>query len=166
MSSVCSRISRLVQPVSIGLIAGALFPLLSSSPAHGAAGRRQDAKGQQVFTTVCSRCHPVERITALRRTRSQWEETITNMITARGAQVPDEDFDTILTYLTREYGRVDINRGQSDDIVEVLGLGTEMADAIVAYRKEHGPFADFEALLKVPRIDRDALEKKRDAISF
>jgi competence ComEA-like helix-hairpin-helix protein len=42
----------------------------------------------------------------------------------------------------------------------------ELAGAIVAYRKQHGPFEDFEALLKVPGLNRDALEKKRDAITF
>ena len=126
----------------------------------------QDARSQQVFATVCGKCHPVERVTAMRRSRSQWEETITSMITARGAQVSDEDFDTVLTYLSREYGRVDINRAEPDDIVEVLGLTEQMASSIVAHRKQHGPFENFEALVKVPGVDRDALEKKRDAITF
>ena len=82
------------------------------------------------------------------------------------AQVSDEDFDTVLTYLSREYGRVDINRAEPDDIVEVLGLTEQIASSIVAHRKQHGPFENFEALVKVPGVDRDALEKKRDAITF
>jgi competence ComEA-like helix-hairpin-helix protein len=102
----------------------------------------------------------------MRRSRPQWEETITSMITARGAQVSDEDFTMILDYLVKEYGRVDVNRGQAEDLIEVLGLGEKAAAAIVAYRKEHGRFEDFEALAKVPGVDRELLEKKRDAITF
>ena len=128
--------------------------------------RTQDAKSQQVFAAVCGKCHPVERVTAMRRSRSQWEETITSMITARGAQISDEDFDTVLTYLSKEHGRVDVNRAEAEDIAEVLGVTEEMAAAIVAYRKQHGPFENFETLLKVPGIDRDAVDKKRDAITF
>ena len=144
---------------AVGVLVGARG---TQSPSDGSP----EAKTQQVFTTVCGRCHPVERITAMRRTRSQWEETIDTMISARGAQVTDEEYDTVLTFLMKEYGRVDVNRATSDDIVEVLGIADDLAAAIVAHRKQHGLFEDFEALLKVPGLDREALEKKRDAISF
>jgi competence protein ComEA len=137
-----------------------------SVPGAARAGQAADEKSKQVFTTNCARCHPVDRVTAIRRTRSQWEEAITTMITARGAQVSDEDFDTILDYLVKEYGRVDINRAPAEDLVEVLDIPEALAAAIVAYRKEHGRFEDFDALAKVPGIDREQLEKKRDAISF
>jgi competence ComEA-like helix-hairpin-helix protein len=126
----------------------------------------QDAKSVQVLTNNCARCHPLDRVTAMRRSRAQWEETITTMITARGAQVSDDDFTTILDYLVKEYGRVDVNRGQPVDLVEVLGINETAATAIVSYRKEHGKFEDFDALAKVPGVDRDQLEKKRDAITF
>jgi competence ComEA-like helix-hairpin-helix protein len=156
---------RLPVQISVVVIVSLLYAFgdLSGAPLTSTA---QDAKAEQMFVTVCGRCHPVERITATRRTRGQWEETITMMITARGAAVTDEEFDTILTYLTKEYGRVDVNRADADSIAEVLAMTDESAAAVVAYRKQHGPFEDFEALLKVPGLNRDALEKKRDAISF
>ena len=153
---------------SFGLAPVGLSCLIVSAAIAWESGSRpaQESKSQQVFATVCGRCHPVERITAVRRTRKQWEETIDSMITARGAQISDEEFDIILSYLTKEYGRVDINRAPADEIVEVVRIADEMAASIVAYRKQHGPFEDFDALLKVPGIDREALEKHRDAISF
>lgn len=144
--------------------AGATLVCLAT--ALGAQDSAQEGRSQQVFTTVCGRCHPLERVTTMRRTRNQWEETIDTMITTRGAQISDEDYDTVLAYLTQEYGRVDINRAPPDDIVEVVGIPGEMATAIVAYRKQHGPFEDFDALMRVPGLNRDAIEKKRDAISF
>lgn len=156
--------------VSVHACATAIAILLALSAAYGAAQesgeRRQDGQAQQVFGAVCGKCHPVERVTAMRRSRSQWEETIESMITARGAQISDEEFDTVLIYLIKEYGRVDINRAPADEIGEVLAIPAEMAEEIVAYRKQHGLFEDFDALMKVPGIDRPALEKKRDAISF
>lgn len=169
------RLSRLVCGVAMSLLAAgglgaAAFGVAAGRHAPGEpSGPRepgQDDKSQQIFGTVCGKCHPIERVTAMRRTRSQWEETIDAMITTRGAQITDEEYETILPYLTREFGRVDINRAIADEIVEVLGISEELAAAIVAHRKQHGPFENFEALTKVPGIDREALEKKRDAITF
>lgn len=145
--------------------AGAALVLTSLAP-EARAGQESGDKSAQVFGTVCGKCHPIERITAARRTRSQWEEAITTMITARGAQVSDEEFDTVLEYLVQAYGRVAINRALAPDIEEVLAIPEAQAAAIVAYRKEHGAFADFDSLAKVPGLDRAHLETKRDAISF
>ncbi len=130
---------------------------------------QQDAnsdKDAPTFQRVCSNCHPIARVTATRRLKKQWEETIEAMITSRGAKVSDEDFDTILGYLARNYGRVNVNQAPADELIEVLAVTDTVAGAIVSYRTEHGAFADFDALAKVPGIDKDALEKKRDAIAF
>ena len=62
------------------------------------------AQGREAFIRACTRCHPPERVTATRRTRAQWAESITQMITARGAVVSAEDHDLALDYLTRAYG--------------------------------------------------------------
>lgn len=128
----------------------------------------QDASdpGARVFANVCGKCHPKERAVVVRRTRSQWEEVITTMITVRNAQISDEDFDTVLGYLAREHGRVNVNRAAAEDIVEVLHVPEKVGETIVRYRKEHGPFADFDGLAKVPGIEREKLEGLRDAILF
>jgi competence ComEA-like helix-hairpin-helix protein len=133
---------------------------------QSAAQETSSDPAEPVFTNVCAKCHPRERVTAVRRTRSQWEEVITTMITARNAQISDDDFDTVLGYLTRAYGRVNVNRAPAPDIAEVLHLTDAAASSIVSYRKEHGNFADFDALAKVPGIDRDKLEAMREAILF
>ena len=119
-----------------------------------------------VFTNVCIKCHPKERVTVMRRTRPQWEEVINTMITVRGAQISDDDFDTVLGFLARQYGRVNVNRAPAGDMVEVLHISESIAGGIVSYRREHGPFEDFDALAKVPGVDREKLEKQRDAILF
>jgi DNA uptake protein ComE-like DNA-binding protein len=48
----------------------------------------------------------------------------------------------------------------------VIHLELKAADVIVTYRKAHGPFADFEALIAMPGAPVEALQKRRDAIVF
>ena len=63
----------------------------------------QNDRDVQVFTAVCIKCHPRERIVSVGRTRSQWEEVINQMIHTRGAQISADDFETVLNYLTRNF---------------------------------------------------------------
>jgi competence ComEA-like helix-hairpin-helix protein len=91
---------------------------------------------------------------------------MTQMQTARGAIIPDEDWDVVQNYLVKHYGRVNVNRAAANDLVEVLAVTAETAENIVKYRKEHGDFVDFDAFAKVPGLNLEKLEKLRDAISF
>lgn len=153
------------------LLALTLFVLCRTAgsaqePAKPEEKSAEDIKAEEMFTRTCIKCHTADRVVGSRRTRSQWEEVITTMQTARGAVITDEEFETVLNYLVKEHGRVNINRATTDDIVEVLGVAAATAETIVKYRKEHGSFEDFDALVKVPGLDLEKLEKKRDAISF
>ena len=138
----------------------------AQEPQKAEAKSPEDVKAEETFTRNCVKCHPVDRIAGSRRTRTQWEEVMTTMQTARGAVIADEEWDVILDYLVKQHGRVNVNRATADDLVEVLGLTSESADTIVKYRREHGNFEDFDAFAKVPGLDLGKLEKKRDAISF
>jgi mono/diheme cytochrome c family protein len=62
------------------------------------------AQQRGVFLNACGRCHPPERVTQTRRTKEQWEESINQMVTARGAVLTPEDYSTVLAYLVREWG--------------------------------------------------------------
>src|SRR5207249_10888829 len=119
---------------------------------------------QQIFETLCSACHPIEDVTSARKTRTQWRETVDNMI-ASGATVTDADFTTALAYMIAQYGRVNVNKAPADEIAEVLALPLKDAEAIVKYRADKGTFAEFESLAKVPGVDAEKL-KKKDAVSF
>ncbi len=48
---------------------------------------------------------------------------------------------------------------------ELLGIGATKAQAIVAYREEHGNFASVDELLEVKGIGEATLEKNRDKLS-
>jgi competence ComEA-like helix-hairpin-helix protein len=126
----------------------------------------EDVKAEEAFVRNCVKCHTADRVVGARRTRTQWEEVMTQMQTARGAIIPDEDWDVVQNYLVKHYGRVNVNRAAANDLVEVLAVTAETAENIVKYRKEHGDFVDFDAFAKVPGLNLEKLEKLRDAISF
>lgn len=153
-----------------GIVSAPLVPAMAigfhQDPQKAEARAPEDIKGEETFTRNCVKCHPVDRIAGSRRTRTQWEEVMTTMTTARGAVISDEDWDVIQTYLVKHYGRVNVNRATADDLAEVLGVTPETANAIVAYRKQNGEFVDYDAFAKVPGLDLEKLEKLRDAISF
>jgi len=119
----------------------------------------------ELFLRVCGTCHKADRAVSTRRTRQQWEENIELMI-SKGMKASDEDLTKVLDYLVGQYGRVNVNRAQPGEIVEVLGVTAKEAEAIVKYRKETARFEEFDDLGKVPGVDLKKLEKRRESISF
>jgi len=169
MTSTDTRPGRRSSTLALGFAFG-LFVLslagLAQEPQKPGDKPAEDAKAEATFTRTCVKCHPADRIAGSRRTRTQWEEVMTTMQTARGAVIPDEDWDVVQNYLVKHYGRVNVNRATVDDLVEVLGVTPEVGDVIVKFRREHGNFEDFDTFAKVPGLDLEKIEKLRDAISF
>ena len=61
--------------------------------------------------------------------------------------------------------KVNINTADARTIDAVLvGVGPSKAEAIVAYRKEHGPFKSADQLAAVKGIGLSLVEKNRDRI--
>ena len=59
--------------------------------------------GRDALQKVCGACHSIETVTAQRRTRAQWQESILSMI-SRGAKGAEEEFKLILDYLSAQFG--------------------------------------------------------------
>ncbi len=117
------------------------------------------------FTQTCAKCHDGARITAMRRTSAEWEDVIKKMI-EKGAPGTEKEFETAYDYLLRNYGKLNINVAAVNEIVTILGLSRKEAEAIVAYRTANGPFADFDAVKKVPDIDLKKLDEHKNAVAF
>ena len=60
--------------------------------------------------------------------------------------------------------RIDINSATAQQLEELPGIGPALAEAIVQYREEHGPFESVEALDDVPGIGPAKLEAARPYI--
>lgn len=54
---------------------------------------------------------------------------------------------------------VNINTASKEDLIALPGIGETMAERIILYREEHGPFRSVDDLLNVRGIGRKKLER-------
>ena len=63
-------------------------------------------------------------------------------------------------------GKVNINTATLEELQTLKGIGKKKAEAILQYRKEHGPFRTKEDLLEVKGIGKKALEAIESQVTF
>ena len=61
-------------------------------------------------------------------------------------------------------GRVDINMADASALMSLPGIGQSKADAIIAYRNEHGAFKAPEELMNISGIKEGVYQKIKDSI--
>jgi len=124
-----------------------------------------EGEGKELFARKCSQCHSLEDATSDRRTRGQWDGIIQEM-TELGAQFTDEEKATLLGYLSKNFGKINVNFANADQIESFLGISADGAKAIVTYRTEHGAFKSIDDLKKVPGLDAKLIDEKKGWIAF
>ena len=60
---------------------------------------------------------------------------------------------------------IDLNTAAPEDLERLPGIGPAKADAIAAYRTEHGPFRTVDQLMEVSGIGEATLEALRPYIT-
>ena len=128
-------LATLVLSAIISALLVAALNAVSQDPQKPDVKSPEDVKAEETFTRNCVKCHPADRINGTRRTRTQWEEVMTTMQTARGAVIVDEDWDVIQNYLVKQHGRVNVNRATSTTVECWASLRNAIGRE---YRKEHG----------------------------
>ncbi len=100
-----------------------------------------------------------------------WQEgdTLQAILSDAGIQ-PDADLSLIEIYIPREGEeqspqKIDINRAEPWLLEALPGIGEVLAQRIVDYRSQNGPFRTIEDLLKVSGIGPTTLDKMRDYIT-
>jgi DNA uptake protein ComE-like DNA-binding protein len=146
-----------------------LFMVVFSAAACSAA-TLPDGPGKAATIRVCGKCHSPEKAATLHQDRSQWEDTIGKMIKL-GAQGSDEEFESVLAYLSKNFapetpGPIYVNRANVVDLETSLLLNRSEAKAVVEYRLVNGDFKSFADLEKVPGLDLKKLEGKKNRIIF
>jgi len=68
--------------------------------------------------------------------------------------------------LVPEAEPVDINAATAEELEELMGIGPALAQAIVDYREEHGPFASVDELLEVSGIGETRLDNIRNDVTI
>jgi competence protein ComEA len=62
-------------------------------------------------------------------------------------------------------GTININTADRDTLMTIKGVGEKRAEAIVAFRKEHGPFASVNDLTQVDGIGQSTVDSNRDNLT-
>jgi len=96
-------------------------------------------------------------------------DTLQRLLSDAGIE-PDADLSHIELYVPRENEeqspqKIDINRAEPWLLEALPGIGEVLAQRIVDYRSENGPFKRIEDLLKVSGIGEATFEKIKDYIT-
>jgi competence protein ComEA len=90
---------------------------------------------------------------------------------AFGMKSTEQEYATVLDYLSKhfpadEVPRVNVNTATAIELESGLTLRRSQAAALIAYREKNGDFKSIEDLKKVPGLDADKLDAKKDRIAF
>jgi len=96
-------------------------------------------------------------------------DTLQTLLSDAGIE-PDADLSHIKLYIPREGEaelpqKIDINRAEPWLLEALPGIGEVLAQRIVDYRSENGPFKRIEDLLQVEGIGQGTFEKIKDYIT-
>jgi competence protein ComEA len=126
--------------------------------------------GRDLTIQICGKCHSPERATALHQNQRQWQGTVAKMI-GLGAQGTDDQFETIIEYLTKNFGGagrppVNVNDATAVELEGALDLTRPESRVVVQYRAEHGPFKTIDDLRSIPGLDFNRVEARKAHITF
>jgi competence protein ComEA len=137
--------------------------------------------GKDIVQRACVGCHALKVVTSKKATPDQWT-TLVNQMVSRGADVDDDDIDTVVKYLSKNFSAdsktseehpdrsrqqaVNVNKATANELSAALGLPANDAAAIVAYREQNGNFKTLADLIKVPGIDSKKIESSKDRLRF
>lgn len=87
-------------------------------------------------------------------------------LAATAAETPKTERANPDTVQVAQVAVVNLNTADAATLQrELVGIGAAKAQAIVAYREEHGNFASVDELLEVKGIGEATLEKNREKLS-
>ena len=145
-----------------------LLALLAMLPLPASAQQLPDDAGKAELLKVCGACHQAERSASVRLTREGWQDVITDMI-KRGAKGTDAEFNAILGYLAKHFlgdapKPLNINRATNIELESVAGLTRKEAAAVMAWLDKVGVCKSLDELKKVPGLDYQKIESRKDFI--
>ena len=129
-----------------------------------------DGAGRQETEKLCKTCHEVQKAVSVHQDREGWQTTLAKMVTL-GAKGTSQEFSAVLEYLVRNFPAEDIpklnvNKATAIELESRLSLRRSQAAAIIQYREKNGDFKSIEDLKKVPGIDVEKIEAKKDRLTF
>jgi len=158
------------------LAAALLFLAISSSGSSLPPGN-----GKAIVRRACAGCHALKVVTSKRASKQQWSMLVNQMV-SRGADLEDEEIEVVVDYLSKNFSldkkpagaakpavssrTVNVNTATAAQLAAVLGLSSKQAASILSYREKNGNFKDWRDLAKVPGIEVQKIESKKDRLLF
>jgi len=124
-----------------------------------------EGKGKEALQKLCGECHEITAVTASRYTQIGWRRTVDDMV-SRGAEGTADQMAEIVAYLTRYFGKVNVNTASQAQLKDVLELPEKEARAIIAYRERNGDIKNLDQLKSVPGVNAQKLQEKSVLIAF
>jgi len=144
--------------VAAGIVFATALSLLASQDLP-------ESKDKATLQKVCAGCHELDVVGAWRRTAIGWRQDVDDMV-ARGAEGSDTEMDAVVAYLTKYFGKLNVNTASQQQLQEILGVTEKEAQAIIAFRDKNGKIKDFEQLKTVPGVSAEKLQEKQSLIAF
>ena len=169
-SRIYSRNSRMLSLALLG-VAVALFAGAEWDRSSARTDRPlPDGPGKKETQQLCSKCHDLDKSVSLNQDREGWRRTIEKML-AFGAKATDQEFSAVLDYLSTNFAadevpKINVNKAAAIEFESGLSLKRSQAAAIIQYREKNGPFKSIEDLKKVPGVDIEKIEAKKDRLIF
>src|SRR3979490_2974336 len=89
---------------SLAMLASvAVIFLLPVAPVR-AADDIPEGAGKEIVIKVCTACHGIIEVKSQKHSKPEWDEVVDNMA-QRGARASDDEFDMIVAYLTKNFGK-------------------------------------------------------------
>ncbi len=118
----------------------------------------------EAVQAVCGRCHTSAVFMNQFRSWDRWNDVFADM-TKRGANGTDDQLARVTTYFLENLTLVNVNNSPADELAGVLGVGDDVAEAIIA-RRQRQPFVNIAELGAVRGVDPSKLEQRKSRILF
>jgi len=129
-----------------------------------------EGKGKVLVQDACVQCHTLQSTVVQRKDRTGWKKTVNDMI-LRGAFIMPNEAEAIVDYLSAALGPVkaqapqaktpplDLNSASLEELLRATPLERAEAEAILEYRRLHGPFRSVDELKGIKALKPERFEK-------
>ncbi len=136
----------------------------AQAPAANVLDRFPASEDRDAVTATCSACHTLARVAANNRDKTQWAQTV-KAHDSRGLKLEPDETEVVVRYLSTYFGpKVFLNTATAEELSVLPRMDRKLADAVVSYRGEHGPFKNAEEVAVVIGTDAFSQSKNRLAV--
>ncbi len=162
--------SRFWRGVVLTFMLGVLVGNVWVKSSAGQGPTLPEGEGKAELQKLCSQCHELEKSYSLKQDRAGWERTMDKMV-ASGMKATEAEHTKVLEYLIKNFAadevqKLKVNKATAIELESGLTLRRSQAAAIIQYREKNGAFKSIEDLKKVPGIEAEKIEAKKDRLSF